>query len=65
MVMVTKSKVVPASEVVFADTQGATYTETAVFTLGEIAIISDKVEGEVMFACPSLLKNSFSLTVEI
>lgn len=50
MVMVTKGKVVPAAEVGFTDTQGATFTETAVFTLGEIAIISDKVEGEVIFS---------------
>lgn len=47
MVMVTTSKVVRASDVKSAGSQAGPLTETALLTLGEIAISSDKVEGEV------------------
>lgn len=47
MVMVTKSKVVRASEVELAGSQDTPFTETALLTLAEIAACSDKVEGEV------------------
>jgi len=53
MVMVSRSKVVLASEVITAGTQAAPFTETAVLTLGEIAASSDKVEGEVSISVRS------------
>lgn len=49
MVMVTKSKVVRASEVELAGSQDTPFTETALLTLAEIAACSDKVEGEALF----------------
>lgn len=55
MVMVTKDKVVPRSEVVSAGQQAGTFTETAVITLGEIAASSDKVEGEVRIRCKATM----------
>jgi hypothetical protein len=47
MVMVTEDKVVPATEVEHAGRMLPTLTETAIMTLGEIAALSEKVEGEV------------------
>jgi hypothetical protein len=47
MVMVTEDKVVPATEVEHASQMLPTLTETAIMTLGEIAALSEKVEGEV------------------